>query len=260
MSAKSGSSLATILMSVPLAAIPLMAIFGIPQFAPVEASPDGDEAIALGDVQSDRALHDRYRRRASDLLSDTDDREPTDPLSDAPPYDPFRDAEQSARDRDRIDRAGGRSLSEPVETMRGRELQPWDDDGRQSRDALGDRSDVSDEARNDEVAVNTDAARFRETGGSDREPADNLTWRQAVRELSERGIENFRLERGRDAESFLFVCTLAPGDNPHVTMRFEAESIDPLAAVSNVIDQVDAWLRGRFAATQGAAAALDETP
>jgi hypothetical protein len=105
-----------------------------------------------------------------------------------------------------------------------------------------------------------EATQFVETVGRDREPITALTWRDAARELNDRGIENFRLVRGHDAESFLFVCTLVPGDNPHVTMQFEAEANEPLAAVSDVLNQVEVWLRNRFAAPPPSATGRDEVP
>jgi hypothetical protein len=227
-------------MSVPLAAIPLMAIFGIPQFAPVSASPD-DEEVSLGDPQPVRRDRDRLRQRSSDLLAGVDEREPLESLSDAPAYDPFRgDAESPA------------TSTHPRTPARSD--QAWID----ATDALpGDTVDLADPATPENAAVDA-ARRLTETGGSGSNAASRMSWREAARELSDRGIENFRLERGHDAESFLFVCTLTPGDAPHVTMRFEAEAVEPLAAVGNVLDQVDAWLRGRFAADRGDPAGADE--
>jgi hypothetical protein len=104
------------------------------------------------------------------------------------------------------------------------------------------------------------AVRFSETGGIADPAQPPLTWREAARELEELGIQNFHLERGTEAQSFLFVCSFAPGDSPQVTLRFEAEAQDPLAAVSNVLDQVNVWLRRRFAASRSLGAAANEQP
>jgi hypothetical protein len=57
------------------------------------------------------------------------------------------------------------------------------------------------------------------------------------------------LERGSAEGTFLFVCVFSPGDTPHVTHRFEAEAEDPLIAVNRVVQQIDQWLRNRFAAS-----------
>ena len=274
MGAKSGGSWATLLMSVPLAAIPLMAIFGIPQFAPVAASPD-DEEVSLGETRPERDIRDRYRRRSSDLLSEFDDRERTEQLSDAPMYDPFR--EDAVPTREPADRQGGRrriagptdapaameearSSAEPLAPSGVRVREQRDGNWLNVTDATAGTANSPADALTAVDGAATGAAQLTETGGRERESASPLTWREAARELSDRGIENFRLERGHDAESFLFVCTLAPGDAPHVTMRFEAEAIEPLAAVSSVLDQVDVWLRGRFAAAQGSPAGSSETP
>jgi hypothetical protein len=274
MGAQSGGSWGTFLMSVPLAAIPLMAIFGIPQFAPVAASPD-DEEVSHGEARSERDIHDRYRRRSSDLLSGFDDRERTERLSDAPIYDPFR--EDTAPTREPADMPGprrriagptdvpvamadDRTRATPLVPNGGRAEEQRDSDWLNATDATAEHATVPTSVRTAVNGAADEAAQLTETGGREGESAAPLTWREAARELSDRGIDNFRLERGHDAESFLFVCTLAPGDAPHVTMRFEAEAIEPLAAVSSVLDQVDVWLRGRFAATQGYPAGSSETP
>ena len=45
MRSRSGHSLATLMLTLPLLAIPLMAVFGVPQFVPVIASSVRDEAL-----------------------------------------------------------------------------------------------------------------------------------------------------------------------------------------------------------------------
>lgn len=275
MSAKSGGSLATFLMSVPLAAIPLMAIFGIPQFAPVAASPDRESEISLGEAYPERDLRDRYRQRSSDLLSELDDRDRMGHLSDAPAYDPFRERTVETRDlpdsaglrretgagsEDYVVRAADSSLAVPPRTAGDEARRPQTLDWDNGADHIADRAISVADPVSTSAGTPGESSRFLETHGSDPTSATTLTWREAARELKERGIENFRLERGHDADTFLFVCTFAPGDNPHVTMRFEAEAIEPLAAVGNVLDQVDHWLRTRFSAPQGVPSRSDATP
>ena len=272
MSVRSGGSFGTLLMSVPLAAIPLMAIFGIPQFAPVAASPD-DEEITLGEPQSERGGRDYHRRRSSDLLDRIDDRERPGPLSDAPVYDPFREEEEAIQepaDRGRQRRRAAipesaspagtadRSHSQALHATRNRTPERNANDWFNAADAADNTTELPESATPRSRAADG-AGRFTETGVREVDTPTQLTWREAARELSDRGIESYRLERGHDAESFLFVGTLTPGDAPHVIMRFEAEAVEPLAAVSNVLDQVDAWLRGRFAAGRDYPAGADET-
>ncbi|MCA8999568.1 MAG: hypothetical protein KDA80_21415 [Planctomycetaceae bacterium] len=75
-----------------------------------------------------------------------------------------------------------------------------------------------------------------------------LSWRQASLKLAEMGIDKYHLEQGSNRESFLFVCLFSPADSQNVTHRFETEAADPLQAVNQTLDQVDQWLRQRYAA------------
>lgn len=72
MHASAGGPLGALLLIAPLAAIPVFAILGVPQFAPVVASPSDDEDLAdLGDDDSPRASSPaapRARSRANDDL------------------------------------------------------------------------------------------------------------------------------------------------------------------------------------------------
>lgn len=261
MSAKSGGSMATLLMSLPLAAIPLMAIFGIPQFAPVVASPEEDE-VSLGEpVSRGRGREGRsYRRRAADLLEDYADSGDRSELRDAPPYDPADLGDQyDAGGREDLSNRGTALRAAEFESRSRRMPDPHAHDHRTAprseRSAeTSTRASAGSVSQQAPFAAGS-AARFAETGGVADSAQPPLTWRAAALELEELGIQDYHLERGADAQSFLFVCSFTPGGSPQVTLRFEAEAQEPLAAVSNVLDQVNAWLRRRFAATQGSAAA-----
>jgi hypothetical protein len=76
-----------------------------------------------------------------------------------------------------------------------------------------------------------------------------LNWREASLRLHDLGIRDYHLERGASESSFLFVCIFSPGDSPQVIHRFESEADDPLVAVNHVLNQVDGWMRTRFAAS-----------
>jgi hypothetical protein len=268
MSAKTGGSMATLLMSVPLAAIPLMAIFGIPQFAPVVASPDDDE-VTLGAPDRDHREGSSYRRRAADLLDDYEGSRTGGGLSDAPLYDAVgtdgqftgdaRDARRSgsavraAESASRPRPANDVRLYEGPAAARDTRAASWQDTERAAQSA-------SDDASHAAPFDPESAVRFAETGGVAESERAPLNWREAARELDELGIEDYHLERGTDAQSFLFVCSFTPGDSPHVTLRFEAEAQEPLAAVSNVLDQVNVWLRRRFAASRRNGSGLGDQP
>jgi hypothetical protein len=84
MSGQTGQSLATFLLSVPVAAIGLMAVFGVPQFAAVIASQRGDDEA--GEDPLDEL--DELRRDSSDLLGGYDPAfPPSGGEDDAPSWD-----------------------------------------------------------------------------------------------------------------------------------------------------------------------------
>ena len=72
-----------------------------------------------------------------------------------------------------------------------------------------------------------------------------LTWREAVRRLNELGIQEFRLEPGRQLGEFYFACEFTPDRDARITRRFEAEAQEPLLAVAAVLRQIDEWLPRR---------------
>ena len=232
MSAKGSSPLTTFLFSIPLAAIPLMAIFGIPQFAPVVASPDdADEYTA---PHSSR--NPDHRRRAADLMQPYDNRGLAQPLSDAPDFD--------ARDGAAVDLGGGSESFESFDRPAG---SPRSASTSQATPFGGDDPFQADSGW-------SDPGRTNETPPAGAPPAaSRLTWRQAASLLSEMGIDDYHLEPGAEEGSFLFVCSLSPAGASNVTMRFEAESEDPLLAVSDVLGQVDRWLKQRYAQSRNAA-------
>ncbi|MFT4555562.1 MAG: hypothetical protein ACI92S_000894 [Planctomycetaceae bacterium] len=70
---------------------------------------------------------------------------------------------------------------------------------------------------------------------------ETLTWQQAVDRLNQLGIRTFRLTPNTDQNGYRFVCLVTSVDDPRISRRFEAESIDPLVAVGDVLAQVENW-------------------
>ena len=68
-----------------------------------------------------------------------------------------------------------------------------------------------------------------------------LTWQQAVDRLNQLGIRTFRLTPNTGQNGYRFVCLVTSVDDPRISRRFEAESIDPLIAVGDVLAQVENW-------------------
>lgn len=270
---------ATLLLLIPVGAIPALAIFGIPQFAPVVASPlreghEGDRERRVG--ESARAPADDLFHDDAEFPSHGDDA-PSAPgrLGDSVPV-PNRNAPRnpSSRDRDADHQAADRP---------GR-LPSWAEDS--AVDDARPANPGRDGLKSDRLASNSsprmpggnEAAALRrsfpnEQGGirligdetvdsgtppgyqrhreqpsepaSPREARDSLTWQGAVRRLNELEIRNFRLEPSRLANQFVFICSYTPTDSPRVSYRFEAESEEPLKAVEKVLAQIDEWQQQR---------------
>lgn len=207
MSANNGSSFATLLLAMPLTAIALMGVFGVPQFASVIASPGREELIRRPDDS-------RYRE---------------DPFDSAPIYG---ESESTLIRDDSVDvRSAGSSRTGWENRGERNSLPSFRDAALRAEESPGpDRSRQAPPAMDSNASTNS-----------------QLDWRTASRRLSELGIQRYHLERGSTPDTFLFVCLLTPGDNPQVTHRFESENVDPLQAVNTVLIQVDQWLQQRYA-------------
>lgn len=252
MGAKIGKFLATLLLSVPLAAIGLMAIFGIPQLVPASAN-----SASRGGLQGIRDALQWPPATTSDLQPEVNR------LGDAPPFDaatpdttpltahnarpsaeapppwntPGHANTRSSSQSHAAPAAGSSALSQAPRHWS--EIPPMTSSPPPSgRQELASASDSPWEASS-----------LSASSAPQSPPASSLGWREASLRLAELRIENYHLERGSQHGSFLFVCHFSPGDAPHITHRFEAEAEDPLVAVNQVLHQVDRWMTSRFAAT-----------
>lgn len=242
MGTRAGSTIGAFLLSIPVSAILLMAIFGIPRLAP---GVGGD-----GNWQDPRQLFANLTGRSSNG-SDVFDQYHSGAGQPAT-EDPFG---RGAPDRQM---GGGAVASAPRwgesqavdrgappirrEMEAGASEWPFSrTDARPSATGEGGRPNASP------MAESLLASR----GGAGADPSRGgaqITWGDARRQLAEWGISDFHLEPGLDGDSYLFVCTFSPGDDPRVTHRFEAETSDPLTAVASVLNQIDGWLQQRHAA------------
>lgn len=65
------------------------------------------------------------------------------------------------------------------------------------------------------------------------------------RKLREAGATYYLLEKwGGDGESYRFHCRMPVGNDPGRTQNFEATASDALSAMSQVVEQVEAWRAG----------------
>ena len=209
MRSRSNGPFTIIVMVVSMMAVPLLAVFGIPQFVPVDALPSRES----GDVEpSSRPAFATPARQAifgdglkADASESAFHAEPFfSPVVDRPRPDPFN----------------------------------FETDTAASNTALHDRASAG---------VNGLSSGFEPRSGVRNEPLtrEPLTWRAAVQRLNHFGIRQFRLQPGARAGEFHFSCYYTPSDNPRITHRFEAEAIEPLRAVEKVLAQVRLWAQGR---------------
>lgn len=224
------STIAAFLMSIPLSAIGLMAVFGIPQMAPGSLLQKGfgqasgqEEDVVRGDYFEDEEETPASRRRRSRPSGRSESE------SAAPAFD---------------DDSSNRTTSSP----RSSRSSAWDDE----KEEMGEGGVNPFANRTRSAAPGHDTSlETADAGSATREritnPRTNLTWKSARNRLTELGVTHFHLERGSSDESFLFVCMFSPGDDPRVTRRFEAEAPEPLAAVDGVLGQIDTWMQRRFA-------------
>lgn len=257
MHARRNGFVTLLLMMVPMLAVPVMAIFGIPQFAPVIASPT---------PSSDSDPHEFRERRVGHSAIEPDrklDLAAAEGLDLFRPYDA-----QSATSRtpeELAQRQRVASWSDPLkgaDTRRTNDAPPisaastlHDAGVRSSRPMHQQVSDIfSDDFSRDpasKVAQHA-AANRAATVPQPTKPAlsearplrlevPQLNWGKAVERLNACGAGTYRLTPGLRQDDFRFVCLVTSADDLRITRRFEAESSDPLVAVEKVLAQVERW-------------------
>lgn len=82
--------------------------------------------------------------------------------------------------------------------------------------------------------------------------APDARFKQAQQRLKELGATYYLLESyGDQGDAYRFYCRMAIGGNPHVTEQFYCVDNDALAAMTNVLQQVEAWRKGGVASFAG---------
>lgn len=266
------SGLTTLLLLVPILAVPMLAIFGIPNFAPAVASPLGDDAWQTpaaspggaapafadaagpqGQSNAQNGLDFSNNPRQSNLernvpwpgrtRSETAERTHPNPQLNAGSYEGF---DRSA--------AVVTPTAPPRRLPLGQEpAQPpaWPSSGQEGAiqpvgfTVPGEFAGPPKYERPAPSEIEQTGFDASATRGA-RPPrvlppaTPSLTWQGAVKRLNELDISNFRLEPGSDPNQFLFMCSYTPPENPQVSYRFEAEASEPLKAVEKVLAQVEA--------------------
>ena len=240
MRSRSGNPLPTLMLTLPLVAIPLMAVFGVPQFVPVIASS----------VSEDDQKQERHRvRRPSGVgesiapttaaANDSSDR-----LNDL-----FRPSGHSrpesrpihAEKTETVESIGLR----PSLTAAHKDLSDLFGPDAETPNFVDLRSTNQATSHNQPLAISASLQAQQASTMSKTSSSDGLTWRRAVQRLNDLGIHKFRLEPGRNNGDFYFACEFSPDQDSRITRRFEAEASEPLQAVQLVLRQIDDWTRRR---------------
>lgn len=261
MRSRTGNSLSTLMFMVPLLGVPLMAIFGVPQFVPVIASSVSDEATrpmrtrpqpGVGESASatsfaadqlPRGNASRGEPQFQDLFSS-----PSRPRRDSRP---IRDGESRGLDAKFVetslsaDNWWTQTSSEVAAAETTHNLNDLFGNSVVTANSTELRSQTRSEtakSQDDQLVARSKTTQL--VSGSEKSN-DGLTWREAVRRLNELGIQEFRLEPGSQLGEFYFACEFTPHRNARVTRRFEAEAKEPLLAVQSVLRQIDEWMTRR---------------
>lgn len=235
--------LSTLMLVLPMLAVPVLAITGIPQFS----SSGTSRAVAEG--ENGEMTSDELERLLSGEVAAP---------SDAPLVDKKKPGKASSRpqaDGADVDWASGDSSvrgAKPGRTVSGESwgLPPAQNGEPESGGAtpvgFTDRSSnrgVASAANGDESAAQQGYR--RQVPSSVPNEADEkvqlppISWQQAVHRLNELGVQNFRLEPSRIAGQYVFVCWYTPRDTPQVSHQFRGEASEPLRAVQVSLEQIE---------------------
>ncbi len=257
MRSRTGNSMSTLMFMVPLLGVPLMAMFGVPQFVPVIASSVNDAITppvgtrpkpGVGESASPTTIV------AESSLRDSSSR------GEQPLLDIFRPVERPRRDSRQIHDVESRgpetkfvetSLNAETWLTKSTSQEPAAAADQRLEDLFGNSVAVTNPSEPRNRTRSTISRPLGEPGAkhapavvfaANSERSDKgLTWREAVRRLNELGIQEFRLEPGSQPGEFYFACEFTPHRDARVTRRFEAEAAEPLLAVQAVLRQIDEW-------------------
>lgn len=242
MSSRAGSTIVTFLVSIPVAAVGLMAVFGVPPLANVIAAPRGFGNFDAGEESQDA-------RRASsrntdeweefeeapgwdadtESLTDERDSEPAED-KDALGFSKFKDSSRRLQDSAGLQRNADRASSGRSRLLAGRDSDREDQPGRSDDDQTPQKNHRP----------------LEQDSQSSPSSVVPMTMKEALKKLNMLQVKTYHLQPGADPDTWLFVCLFTPGDDPRVIQRFEAESEDPDQAVSEVLGQIDTWLAQRW--------------
>lgn len=242
----------TLLMIVPMTAVPVMAVFGIPQFVPAARpiTPDAVTARRAPFIESRIGHSDAHPGRDIVLVTETS-------LS---LFDPPSESAQSPTAPAPPVWAGSSVDSPSAVTADPRpNTVPAARAGIVPADAIltgYHTAQIAPSLDNESVLIGLDE--FTSTAATERyqrrtpgtaSPVTQSqqplrpTWREAVDRLNELGIRTFRLTPGMQPGTFQFSCQVSSVDDPRLSRWFDDEATEPLDAVARVLRKVEDWNR-----------------
>jgi len=252
----------TLLLLVPMLAVPVMALFGVPHFMPVVASPlDRQNQDISEQYRETRVSQSEASLRPVSLRMETETVDLFQPYT-AP--DTTAATEPGPQEATQLDQYR-QSWTDPLHDSRNRNhTGGWTAITRPERDSslyrnvqtpasgpvtqhAGSSDGPNGSGQPPSAPRSGFISSYERQGSSPHVPSaaplpgQSLNWRQAARAMEQLGVSTFSLSPGLNPGEFRFVCLVSSTDNPRISRRFESNSHDPLAAVEQVIDQVRNW-------------------
>ncbi len=261
------SPLMTFLMLAPLLAIPLLAVFGIPEFqSSKSASATTENDIELGTATN---AESSTEQEIDQIFGPID----TSSSTNSDKHDSHSHHHGSKNDHHGLqgwsekgsnsntaemkhNSTPRRDISERFEYVKGNDIGKNFETSSQAKVKPNEFLALSSSQKNDDQKVTSaqnpfsefdekppvkHASREQHQPGKAHTAEIPQSWQAATLRLKELGISDYNLQPGINANEFHFSCSYTPKNNPRITHRFEAEASEPLKAVQKTIQQVEEW-------------------
>jgi hypothetical protein len=216
-------------MFAPLTVLAALAIFGVPEFVTVDASPKpNQDQLANSEIESDLPESMQF-----------------DALGDGHRYfdGSANKLDQPISTPANSDAAASQLWSDPFQGI----TPSW-----KSREFRSSANDSVFPNESTSTAESTKTAKSTADSTSilinNTQPLERLipiTWQSAIDQLNDYGIRRYSFLAGSRQDSFVFECSYSPPTSPRITLKFQAKARTPLQAVTIVLQQIDYRLRTR---------------
>lgn len=238
MSSRAGSTVLTFLMSIPIAAVGLMAVFGVPPLSSVIAASRGQQHLDA-DLGFDE---DRSSRSGKSDRDESDEEAPSwsdaDSETELGAVAEFESDAETDRDDLGFSRPSSKSPRKRTSSTRDTDEDPL---------TFDDERSTSDKSASKTRGLKRDAANpFPDDEAPSAGRGSRVSMKDSLKKLNTLNVKKYHLVPGSEPNTWLFVCMFTPGDDQKVIHRFESEDPDPDLAVAKTVEQIDAWLLKRF--------------